>query len=131
MKITPVVKKRPRFRIDAVNNMVVKAADNAQRLVYDESSLLVSLTNTLTSHDRDVRKSQTLIGRIVDIFARPIDPDHIEIDGMRLCQVFDAADQDRPDGLVPGGTYLVDVQSLRQVVSKARHKVSKRGIPQR
>ena len=130
MKITPIVKDGPRFTVDVVNKMVTGVADSFQRLVYDEEALLVSLTNTLKSHDHDVQKSQTLIGRIVDIFATPIDPDHIEIDGMRLCQVFDAAEKERPEGVIPGGTYLVDVYSLRQMVSKVQHKTLRRGSTQ-
>ena len=131
MKITPVIKDGPQFANDLVNTMVTGTADNFQRLIYDEEALLVSLTNTLKAHDDDVRKSQTMIGRIVDVFATPIGPDHIEIDGMRLCQVFEVAEKERPDGVIPGGTYLVDVYSLRQLVSKAQHKAIRRGTPQR
>ena len=130
LKITPVVKEGPQFARESVNRMVTGTADTFQRLVYDEQDLLVSLTNTLKSHDHDVQKSRTLIGRIVDIFATPIDPDHIEIDGMRLCQVFDAAEKERPEGVIPGGTYLVDVYSLRHMVSKAQHKTLRRGSTQ-
>ena len=131
MKITPVVRQGPRFTRDTVNKMVDRVADDFQRLAYDEQALLVSLTNTLNSHDHDIKKSQTLIGRLVDLLTTPTDPDHIEIDGMRLCQLFDAAEKEPPDGVTLGGTYLVDVHSLRQMVSKAQRHALKQGTSQR
>ena len=87
-----------------------------QRLSYSDGELVTSLENSLKLHAHEVENSQTFIGKFLSLFATTVDPDWIEIDGMRLIQVIDLFQLERLEALQASKMYYVEVDGLRNLL---------------
>ena len=90
-----------------------------QRLSYSDGELITSLDNSLKLHTHEVEKSQTFIGKFLSLFTTTVDPDWIEIDGMRLIQVLDLFQLERLDALQASRMYYAEVEGLRMLLQAA------------
>ncbi|WP_282605423.1 hypothetical protein [Pelagibius sp. Alg239-R121] len=131
MKITQIVKGDPDFSVDVVNTVVKGVSDNFQRLAYSEEDLMITLSNRIKAHENEVRESKTMLGRFMGLFTNPINPDRMEIDGMRLHQIFELAGQSPSTKIILGASYIVDPYELQQLMIRAEHKIKKRPQSQR
>ena len=63
----------------------------AQRLVYSDEELLVSLSNSLKLREQEIAQLGSFTSRLLSLFAGKDAGDSIRIDGMRLKQLHDLA----------------------------------------
>jgi hypothetical protein len=84
--------------------------DLMQRLVYTDDQLVLSVSNSLKLHDLE---RQSLMGKLLAMFA-PLtgDPD-IKIDGMRLQHLYKLAKSTPPVEIAISKTYAMEVKELR------------------
>ena len=97
-----------------------------QRLPYAEDELLVSLGNSLKLHELSVQESRSLWGRLMGLFTRRVDPDNIEIDGMRLQQLFVLAKSKPPREINVSKTYALDLTTFRSLLTTATENLNER-----
>ncbi|MBL4890452.1 MAG: hypothetical protein JKX91_01225 [Rhizobiaceae bacterium] len=125
MKITPIAQKW-RNQGSALWAAAGKSfAETSQRMGYSGENLIISISNTLAIHKRDVREAKTLIGRFLELITKPIDPDNIKLDGTRPMQLFDLAQSKPPIKLSASGGYNVDLLSFVELLSKAKEHLQK------
>ncbi|MDJ0614074.1 MAG: hypothetical protein QNJ29_10385 [Rhizobiaceae bacterium] len=94
--------------------------DSFQRLKFSGSNLIISVENSIRMHKSEVEGSRTIIGKIIGLFSKGPDPDNIRIDGLRLFQCFEIADEEPPIPIHVGKTYQVDLISLEFMISKVK-----------
>ncbi len=102
--------------------------DAMQRLTYADDELLISLGNSLKLHELSVRESRSLWGRLIGLFTRRVDPDSIEIDGMRLQQLFVLARSKPPTEINVSKTYALDLTTFRSLLKTATENLNE-GTP--
>lgn len=102
--------------------------DAMQRLTYADDELLVSLGNSLKLHELSVRESRSLWGRLMGLFTRRVDPDSIEIDGMRLQQLFVLARSKPPTEINVSKAYALDLTTFRSLLKTATENLNE-GTP--
>ena len=91
----------------------------AQRLVYSEEDLLISLSNSLKQREQEISQRGTLLGRLMALFVGRDSGDTIRIDGMRLMQLLELAEGKAPEGLILAGLYEVDLAFFRERFARA------------
>jgi hypothetical protein len=92
----------------------------AQRLVYSDEELLVSLSNSLKLREREIADLGSFTSRLMSLFVGKDAGDSIRIDGMRLKQLHDLAGS-RPRAEIDlNGIYSVKLAYFRVLLSKAR-----------
>lgn len=101
-----------------VSKMDQGVGHRAQRLVYSEEDLLISLSNSLRQRDHEIAGRASLKGRLMALFVGKDSGDTIRIDGMRLMQLLDLADGKAPEGIVLAGFYDVDLAFFRALLAK-------------
>ncbi len=91
-----------------------------ERTPYADDELLISLGNSLKFHEQSVRRRQSLFGRLAVKVGRPSpDPNTIEIDGIRLKQLFALARTDPPAPVSTGKVYALDIEMLNSLIDIA------------
>lgn len=94
--------------------------DLMQRLVYTDDQLVVSVSNSLKLHGQMVRQSQSLLGRLIAVFAGQItDPDVIEIDGMRLQHLYTLSRSEPPEKIAIRKAYAMKVTVVRLLLENS------------
>jgi len=110
-----------------VGSFAGRAAGLAQRLVYEDDELLISIESLLKLHEHDVRRSQSFFGKLTARFYRSVpDPERILIDGMRLHQLYQLADEKPSSELLISGQYRIGVTRLRLLLQQAAEDVERR-----
>jgi len=108
------------FGVDWARNL----GDAFHRTRYTDEALLISLHNSLKLHEHSVRQSQSILGRLMALLGKPLaEPDKIEIDGMRVKQLFELADSTPPILVKINKNYFLDtaeVRSLLDAVTNSR-----------
>lgn len=90
----------------------------AQRLVYSDEELLISLSNSLRLREREIAERTTLKGRLMTLFVGEDDGKTIRIDGMRLKQLLELAGGSAPDDLALAGLYEVNLEYFRVLMGR-------------
>lgn len=125
LKTVPIAPKR-RYGASGMGLAVGKSsAKYSRRLAYSEENLIISISNTLAIHKQDIREARTLLGKIIGLVSRPVDPENIKIDGTRLMQLLDLSQSPPPIKLSASAEYLVDSASLIKLLSKAKKHMKK------
>jgi hypothetical protein len=92
----------------------------AERLVYRDDELLVSLSNSLKERELEIAELGSFTSRLMSLFVGKDAGDTIGIDGMRLKQLHDLAGS-RPRAEIDlNGIYTVNLAYFRVLLSKAR-----------
>ena len=124
MKICRTDTERSGFEITPGRSFTRDYRDPATQVKYTHKQLLVSLTNTLKYHDDDCRKVATFTGWIIGLVSKPIDPNMIEVDGQRLRQLFDYAHSSPTGRISISGTYAIDLETFRTLLSSAQNRLN-------
>ena len=90
----------------------------AQRLVYSDEELLISLSNSLRLREREIAERATLKSRLMKLFVGADDGKTIRIDGMRLKQLLELAGGTAPDDLALAGLYEVNLEYFRVLLGR-------------
>jgi len=92
----------------------------AQRLVYGEEELLVSLSNSLKLREQEIANRDSLTGRLMALFSGKDPGDSIQIDGKRLNQLHDLAGSTPREQINLNAFYDVNLEYFRVLLDKAR-----------
>lgn len=128
MIIIRIEKRRSKWAKFLVGEFEDQAASYIQRMVYHDADLIVSLTNSLKIHAHETKSRNSLIGRLSSLVMRPRDPEFIEIDGMRLYQLYKVVEREPPTEILVGGTYVVDIFSLKKMIAEAERKLEAKSM---
>ncbi len=100
----------------------------AQGVPYADDELLISLGNSLKLHEQSVRQSRSLWGGLRRVFAGRIDPDCIEIDGMRLQQLLAMAGTMPSTDIRVSNIYVLDLAVFRSLLKSATDNLKERTL---
>ena len=92
----------------------------AQRLVYIDEELLVSLTNSLKLRELEISELGSFTSRLMSLFVGNDAGDSIRIDGMRLKQLHDLAGSKPRAEIDLNGIYEVKLAYFRVLLSRAQ-----------
>ncbi|MEM9277168.1 MAG: hypothetical protein AAGA76_01190 [Pseudomonadota bacterium] len=120
MHIVEVSDNRLSASKEIENTFSDNVADQMQRSVYSKNALFNSLDNSLKLHKLEAERAHTIIGRVLSLFSKPLDPEKMMLDGMRLHQCFDLAGETPPLEIHVGKQYQVDLVSLERLVDQAK-----------
>ena len=98
------------------------------REAYTDDELFVSLGNSLKLHEQSVRESRSFWGKFKSLFARRVDSDNIEIDGMRLQQLLAIAGTMPSADISVSKTYLLDLAVFRSLLKSATDNLTERRL---
>lgn len=94
-----------------------------QRKPYTTEELFVSLANLLRQHKLAIEESRTLYWRFAHPFIKKPDESLIEIDGMRLRQLYEFFDAYVPNHINVGHTYTLRVEELERLLNAANETI--------
>ena len=92
----------------------------AQRLVYSDEELLVSLSNSLKLREQEIAERDSLKGRLMALFVGKDSGDSIRIDGMRLKQLHDLTGSTPREEINLNASYDINLEYFRVLLNKAR-----------
>ena len=98
----------------------------AQRLVYSDEELLVSLSNSLKLREQEIEGRDSLTGRLMSLFVGQDPGDNIQVDGMRLKQLHDLAGSRSREEIDLNATYDTNLEYFRVLLDNARKKAAAR-----
>jgi hypothetical protein len=91
----------------------------AQRLVYSDEELLISLANSLKLRKQEIAELGSFTSRLMALFVGKDAGNDISIDGMRLKQLQDLAGSKPAAGIDLNGIYDVNLAYFRALLKKA------------
>ncbi len=95
-------------------------ADLQARVPYADDDLIISLGNMLKLHEHSAKQGQSLLGKLVALFGYSFaDPDAIEIDGMRLTQLYSLAEEVPSTEVLIGKSYMLNIRKFRSLLKTA------------
>jgi len=92
----------------------------AQRLVYSDDELLVSLSNSLKLREQEIADRNSFTGRLMALFVGKDAGDSIQVDGMRLNQLHDLTGSKPRSQINLSGLYEVNLAYFEALLSMAR-----------
>lgn len=122
MKIVPIAPKRRYADAGRGQAMARNFANYSKRVAFSGENLIISISNTLAIHNQDVREARTLIGKFIGLVSKSVNPENVKIDGTRLQQLFELTQSEPPINLSGNLEYHVDLDSLSNMLSKAKEQ---------
>ncbi len=92
----------------------------AQRLVYSDDELLISLSNSLKLREQEIADSNSFTGRLMGLFTTKDTGDGIQVDGMRLKQLHDLTGSKPRKEINLNGLYDVNLAYFQMLLGNAR-----------